>query len=189
MILGLFCLGSWASTFKFAGKWRSICSISISQSGFFLPRGFTRSRSETWGTTALTSSMTCSMRGKRQWMFGFMGGMVFNLGNMLMIAAISIAGLAAAFPMTMGVALLVGIGLGMAGRPAGNPMLLELGCALLLASVIVNALLYRISGNRRARGAGTVGAGQEYTASEPDQGNYSEPGGRHADRQFRSPAG
>ena len=51
-----------------------------------------------------------------------------------------------AFPMGMGIALLLGTGLGLAGRPAGNSMLLGMGCLLILTSIVVNAISYRIMG-------------------------------------------
>ena len=94
--------------------------------------------------------------GKRQWMYGFMAGMIFNLGNMLLMAAVSVAGLSVAFPMTMGIALLVGTGMGIAGRPAGNTLLMGLGCALVLTSVVVNAVLVPDDGGGAARGTGAV---------------------------------
>jgi glucose uptake protein len=46
--------------------------------------------------------------------------------------------------MTMGIALLVGIAMGLAGQPVGNLMMLELGCAMVLGSVVVSAVLYRM---------------------------------------------
>ena len=84
--------------------------------------------------------------GKRQWMYVFMAGLIFNLGNMLLMAAVSVAGLAVAFPMGMGMALLLGTVVGIASRPAGNSLLLGMGCLLILTSIIVNAISYRIMG-------------------------------------------
>ena len=84
--------------------------------------------------------------GKRQWMYVFIAGLIFNLGNMLLMAAVSVSGLAVAFPMGMGMALLLGTGLGIASRPAGNSLLLGMGCLLILTSIIVNAISYRIMG-------------------------------------------
>jgi glucose uptake protein len=82
-------------------------------------------------------------------MYIFLGGLIFNLGNMLLMAAVSVAGLSVAFPMGMGVALLIGSGLGLAGGPAGNATLLGLGCVLILTSIVVNAVSYRIMGVAR----------------------------------------
>jgi glucose uptake protein len=79
-------------------------------------------------------------------MYGFLAGMLFNLGNMLLMGAVSVAGMAVAFPMTAGFALLLGTVIGSAGRPAGNTMLLGLGCALIFTATVVNAVLYRMMG-------------------------------------------
>jgi glucose uptake protein len=84
--------------------------------------------------------------GKRQWMYVFIAGLIFNLGNMLLMAAVSVSGLAVAFPMGMGMALLLGTVMGIASRPAGNSLLLGMGCLLILTSIIVNAISYRIMG-------------------------------------------
>jgi len=146
MVLSLLCLGSWASLFKFAGKWRFELFYLDFAVGLMLAAliyGFTVGNLGYDGFNFLDDLQHA---GKRQWMYVFLGGLIFNLGNMLLISAVSVAGLAVAFPMGMGVALLLGTGLGFAGRPAGNSLLLGLGCLLILTSVIVSAISYRIMG-------------------------------------------
>jgi hypothetical protein len=54
----------------------------------------------------------------------FAGGMIFNLGNLLLVAAISVAGMAVAFPLGAGVALVIGAALNYMVSPAGNRLLL-----------------------------------------------------------------
>ena len=146
MVLSLLCLGSWASFFKLAGKWRFELFYLDFAVGLMLAAvlyGFTVGNLGFDGFNFLDDLQHA---GKRQWMYVFLGGLIFNLGNMLLISAVSVAGLAVAFPMGMGVALLLGTGLGFAGRPAGNSLLLGLGCLLILTSVIVSAISYRIMG-------------------------------------------
>jgi glucose uptake protein len=146
MVLSLLCLGSWASLFKFAGKWRFELFYLDFAFGLMLAAliyGFTVGNLGYDGFNFLDDLQHA---GKRQWMYVFLGGLIFNLGNMLLISAVSVAGLAVAFPMGMGVALLLGTGLGLSGRPAGNSLLLGLGCMLILTSVVVNAISYRIMG-------------------------------------------
>ncbi len=144
MILSLVCLGSWASAFKFAGKWRFELFYFDFAIGLLVASVIYAFTVGNLGFDGFNFLDDLQHAGKRQWMFGFLGGMIFNLGNMLLMAAVSVAGLAVAFPMTMGIALLVGIAMGIAGRPVGNAMMLELGCALVLTSVVVNAVLYRM---------------------------------------------
>jgi glucose uptake protein len=69
---------------------------------------------------------------------------VFNLANMILVAAISVAGMAVAFPIGIGVALIVGTALGYAARAAGNPMLLLAGCALIAAAIVADVFAYRL---------------------------------------------
>ena len=144
MILSLVCLGSWASAFKFAGKWRFELFYFDFAIGLLVAAVIYAFTVGNLGYDGFNFLDDLQHAGKRQWMFGFLGGIIFNLGNMLLMAAVSVAGLAIAFPMTMGTALLVGILIGLVGRPAGNLMMLELGCTLVLTSVVVNAVLYRM---------------------------------------------
>src|SRR5665811_1438306 len=83
--------------------------------------------------------------------FALLGGAVFNVANLLLVAAISIAGLAVAFPVGIGLALVVGVLLNYAIAPAGNPMLLFGGVALVLAASVVDALAYRARGSDGSR--------------------------------------
>ncbi|MEO8594039.1 MAG: hypothetical protein ABI759_12020 [Candidatus Solibacter sp.] len=146
MVLSLLCLGSWASLFKFAGKWRFELFYLDFALGLMLAAviyGFTVGNLGYDGFNFLDDLQHA---GKRQWMFVFIAGLVFNLGNMLLLSSVSVSGLAVAFPTGMGTALLVGTMLGLAGRPAGNTLLLGLGCLLILTAIIVDVVAYRIMG-------------------------------------------
>jgi glucose uptake protein len=68
---------------------------------------------------------------------------IFNLANMILMSAISVAGMAVAFPVGIGVATIVGITLAYAAKATGNPALLSAGCVLLAAAVVAAALAYR----------------------------------------------
>jgi len=146
MVLSLLCLGSWASLFKFAGKWRfELFYLDFAVGLMFaaLLCGFTLGNIGYDGFNFLDDLQHA---GKRQWLYVFIGGLIFNLGNMLLVAAVSVSGLAVAFPMGMGMALLLGTGLGFGSRPAGNSLLLGLGCLLILTSIVVSMISYRIIG-------------------------------------------
>jgi glucose uptake protein len=108
--------------------------------------------------------------GKRQWMYVFLAGLIFNFGNMLLMGAVSVAGLAVAFPMGMGVALIVASGLGIAGRPEVNATLLGLGCVLMLTSIVVNAVSYRIMGVARHEVAARAGKAKSTRRPSPMKG-------------------
>ena len=69
-------------------------------------------------------------------------GTVFNLANMLLVAAISVAGMAVAFPIGIGLALVVGVIWNYLLNPQGNPILLGVGVVLVVGAIIVDAVAY-----------------------------------------------
>jgi glucose uptake protein len=73
-------------------------------------------------------------------MFGFLGGVVFNIGNMLLMAAVALAGMAAAFPIAFGSAVLILVTLDYLIKPFGNPVLLFGGCGLVVGAIVVDAM-------------------------------------------------
>jgi len=72
------------------------------------------------------------------------GGVIFNVANLLLVAAIDIAGLAVAFPVGIGLALVVGAVSSYVIAPQGNPLLLFGGIALVVAAIVFDALAYRL---------------------------------------------
>ncbi len=72
-----------------------------------------------------------------------LGGALFNVANLLLVAAIDIAGLAVAFPMGIGLALVVGVLSNYVLAPRGNPLLLFGGVALIVLAIVFDALAYR----------------------------------------------
>ena len=79
----------------------------------------------------------------RHVLFAIACGAVFNVANLLLVAAIEIAGLAVAFPIGIGLALVVGAMLNYAIAPQGNPLLLFGGVLLVAWAIIVDAMAYR----------------------------------------------
>jgi glucose uptake protein len=70
------------------------------------------------------------------------GGAIFNLANLLLVAAIDMAGLAIAFPVAIGIALVVGVILSYALQPRGNAALLAAGVVCALIAVIMDGKAY-----------------------------------------------
>src|SRR5260370_26854128 len=66
------------------------------------------------------------------------GGAVFNLANLLLVAAIDLAGLAIAFPVSIGIAMVVGVVSSYALQPKGNAALLAAGVACAVIAVILD---------------------------------------------------
>ncbi|WP_235714442.1 L-rhamnose/proton symporter RhaT [Alkaliflexus imshenetskii] len=73
----------------------------------------------------------------------FLGGAVFNIANILLVAAIAIAGMAVAFPIGIGLALVIGVVVNFIATPLGNPLILFVGVGLVTAAIVVDAFAYR----------------------------------------------
>jgi glucose uptake protein len=71
------------------------------------------------------------------------GGAIFNLANLLLVAAIDIAGMAVAFPVGIGLALLIGVVVNYLAAPVGNAALLGAGVLLVTVAIILDAVAYR----------------------------------------------
>ncbi|GHT21155.1 multidrug DMT transporter permease [Bacteroidia bacterium] len=72
----------------------------------------------------------------------FLGGVIFNAANILLSAAIAIAGLSVAFPVGIGLALVLGVIINYIGQSTGNPALLFGGVGLVTVAIALNAVAY-----------------------------------------------
>ncbi len=148
LILSAFCCGSWANTFKLAGKWRFELYYFDFAFGMLLLAllyAFTVGNLGYDGFGFMDNAMNA---GKRQWMYGVAGGIVFNFANMLLLAAISTAGMALAIPVGLGTALIVGTILSTLSKSSGNMVFLVSGCVLVAAAVLADIAAYRNLGRQ-----------------------------------------
>ena len=76
--------------------------------------------------------------------FALVGGVLFNVANLLLVAAIEIAGLAVAFPVGIGLALSIGAVSSYMLSPHGNPVMLFGGITLVVAAIVCDATAYRL---------------------------------------------
>ena len=141
-ILSMICWGSWANTFKLTKNWRFELFYFDYAFGVFIAA---LAAAFTFGSMGdeLSFMDNLLITGKRQIAMALVAGGVFNLANMLLVAAISISGLAVAFPVGIGLALVIGVIWNYILRPAGNPILLFGGAAIVIAAILVDALAYR----------------------------------------------
>ncbi|HEY3835002.1 MAG TPA: multidrug DMT transporter permease [Bryobacteraceae bacterium] len=108
--------------------------------------------------------------GLRQDAWAMGAGAIFNLANMLLVAAISIAGMAVAFPVGIGLALVIGVIWNYAINPTGNKALLFGGTAIIVAAIIVDALAYRAYALVRSRQAAREGKARQVRKSMSTKG-------------------
>jgi glucose uptake protein len=145
MLITMVCWGSWANMMKLTPGWPFTLFYWDYVVGVLLVSlvlGLTMG--STGGPDAMAANL--SHAGTANILYALAGGTVFNIGNLLLVAAISIAGLAVAFPVGIGMALVVGVLLNYVIAPAANPLLLFGGVGLVLAAIIVDALAYRVRG-------------------------------------------
>jgi glucose uptake protein len=176
MILSMLAWGSWANTYKQTGKWRfelfyfdfaiGVVLAALVFACTFGSLGINLSS----GPDGFSFWDDLMHADKHHWLFGFMGGVVFNFANMLLVAAISVAGLAVAFPIGVGMALIVGVGLNYFIKPAGHPAFLLGGCALIAGAIVVDALAYRALGMLRHEQAAKAGTAKSTRRRAPIRG-------------------
>jgi len=142
-VITMFCWGSWANTTKLTTKtWRFELFYWDYGFGILLTTlllAFTLGSNGADGRAFLedfnqaeTSSLTSA----------FIGGVVFNAANILLVAAIAIAGMSVAFPVAIGIALVLGV-LVNYDSTQGNPTLIFGGVALITLAIILNARAYQ----------------------------------------------
>ena len=142
-VLTMLCWGSWANTQKMAGKWRFELFYIDYSIGVLLCAVIAAMTLGTFNPHEITTMDSFSLSRWAKIAYGFAGGVVFNLANMLLVAAISIAGLSVAFPIGIGLALVIGVVWNYFLNPQGNPALLFGGSALVAFAIIVDAIAYR----------------------------------------------
>jgi len=143
ILVSMLCWGSWANTFKLAGKWRFELFYYDYSLGLLIAAILYALTFGNLGSNGLTFVDDLRHAGSQQIFFGAAGGVVFNLANILLVAAISLAGLSVAFPVGIGLALVIGVIWNYTLKPQGNPTLLFTGAAIVVGAIIVDAFAYR----------------------------------------------
>src|SRR6202008_4442591 len=142
MLTSAVCWGSWANTYKGVKGYRFELFYWDYAIGIFL---ISLVLALTMGSSGHdTSSFLNNVQSAdtSNIISTLIGGAIFNLANLLLVAAIDMAGLAVAFPISIGIALVVGVVLSYALQPKGNPILLALGVACALLAVILDGKAY-----------------------------------------------
>ncbi|MDO5580762.1 MAG: multidrug DMT transporter permease [Planctomycetia bacterium] len=145
-VITMLCWGSWANTQKLAGKtwryelfyWDYVFGVVLASLIF----AFTLGSNGEYGRDFCTD---LAQADPKSIFYAFSGGVVFNIANILLVAAIAIAGMSVAFPVGIGLALVLGVLLNYLDKSAnaGNPALLFSGVGLVALAIILNAIAYR----------------------------------------------
>ncbi len=151
MIVSAICWGSWANTYKGVKNYRFELFYWDYAIGIFL---ISLVLSLTMGSSGHdSSSFLNNVRAAdpSNVLSALIGGAIFNLANLLLVAAMDLAGLAVAFPVAIGIALVVGVVLNFILQPKGSGLLLAGGVACALIAVVLDGKAY---GSRASAGRG-----------------------------------
>lgn len=171
MVLSMLCWGSWANTIKLAGnRWRFELFYFDYAFGVLLLAVLA---AFTFGTTGgdLSFIDDFSLTGYRKMAYAIAAGCVFNLANILLVGAIAVAGMAVAFPIGIGLALVIGVIWNYALNPQGHPYLLFGGVALVAAAIVLDALAYAGQAKSRPQPAAAAPPADVRGRSKPSRGD------------------
>ena len=143
-VVTMLCWGSWANTQKLAQKswrfelfyWDYVIGILLMSLLFSFSLGST-------GVQGRSFVEDISQAGISNIGSALLGGIIFNAANILVAAAISIAGMSVAFPVGIGIALVLGVIVNYMANPQGNATWLFIGVTLIAVAIILDALAYR----------------------------------------------
>lgn len=142
-VITMLCWGSWANTQKLASsEWQFqlfYWDYSLGVLLLTLLFAFTIGSSGDAGRAFMPD---ISQAGTEAIRAALIGGVIFNLANILLVVAIDIAGMAVAFPVAIGLALVIGVVANYLAAPVGDPNFLFAGVGLVTAAIIVCALIY-----------------------------------------------
>lgn len=150
MIFSMLCWGSWANAIKLSPGYRFQLFYWDYVIGLLVG-------ALAWGVTLGSMSGVgrpffsdlVQANGHHIWL-AIAGGAIFNVANLLLVAAIDIAGLAVAFPVGIGLALVVGAVSSYIIAPAANPILLFGGIVIVIVAIILDAAAYRLREQQRS---------------------------------------
>ncbi len=139
----MLCWGSWANTQKMATKswpfqlfyWDYAIGVLI----ISLLLAFTAGSFGSEGRSFIADLAQADLSSLGA---ALLGGAVFNIANILLVAAIAIAGMAVAFPIGIGLALALGVIVNYFATPLGNPFILFPGVALVVIAIVLDAKAY-----------------------------------------------
>jgi glucose uptake protein len=155
LVISAFCWGSWANTFKVIKTWRFEYFYYDFTAGILLTTviaAFTLGSMNSQDLTFQDNFLLASFR-KMAWALA--SGLVFNLGNIFLLAATAVSGMSVAFPIALGIALVADAIWDFAYNPQASILLLFSGVFLVTIGIVMNILAYLWRQDERASAAQT----------------------------------
>ena len=142
--LAMICWGSWQNTQNLIGKgWRFelfYWDYSIGIVLFALLMAFSFGSLGSQGRSFLSD---LAQADTRYLLSSAVGGFVWNVGTLLLVASISIAGMSVAFPIGGGIGWTLGILINYLGKPEGDPLFLFGGTVIIILAILLSMQSYR----------------------------------------------
>ena len=187
-VVTMLCWGSWGNTQKLASKtwryeyfyWDYVIGVLL----FSILSAFTLGSIGSAGRSFLPDLAQADWSNIGS---AFLGGVVFNAANILLAAAIAICGLSVAFPVGIGLALVLGVLVNYFGAAKGQPEFIFLGVALIVVAIVMNGMAYRkaLAGQQKKLSAKgiwiSIAAGMimaffyRFVAASMDLTNFADP--------------
>jgi len=142
MLLGMVFWGSWANAYKLAPGWRfELFYFDYAVSIFLTCTLASLTMGTLFGSPDFIENLMHA--DAAAWAYALAAGVLLNAGNILLMAGIVLAGMSVAFPVSLGLSLVVSTLFSYIIMPRGDPTLLFLGVGLVFLAVILNSLAYR----------------------------------------------
>jgi glucose uptake protein len=158
-IITMFCWGSWGNTQKLASKtwryeffyWDYVLGVLI----LSIISAFTLGSIGNEGRPFLADLRQADIGNLGS---AFLGGVIFNAANILLAAAIALCGLSVAFPVGIGLALVLGVIVNYFGDAKGQPLFIIIGVVLITIAIVLNGLAYKKAqkGSSKVSGKGIL---------------------------------
>jgi glucose uptake protein len=143
-VLAMVCWGSWQNTYKLAGpRWRFELFYWDFAFGILLLSVVVALTLGSWGERGRGFLEDVQQAESANIVFAALGGVIWNLGTLLLTAGIAIAGMSVAFPIGGGIGWVLGILVNYIGAPLGNPVLLFSGSAAIVVAILVSMVSYK----------------------------------------------
>lgn len=154
-VVTMLCWGSWGNTQKLASRswryeyfyWDYVVGVLL----LSILSAFTLGSIGTAGRSFIPDLMQADAFSLGS---AFLGGIIFNAANILLSAAIAVSGLAVAFPVGIGLALVLGVLINYFGAAKGDPTFIFIGVALIMVAIVLNGLAYKKASATTSRVSG-----------------------------------
>lgn len=160
-VISMICWGSWANTQKLAAKnWRFELFYWDLTLGLLLMATLSAFTFGSMGTEGRTFMQDLAQADTSSILNAMLGGIVWNIGNLLLVAAIAVAGMSVGFPIGGGIAWILGILVNFIlvvldkGKAEGNVVLLFTGVAVIIAAIYLSMLSFKRLAKEQKRASG-----------------------------------